>query len=228
MSDNFHADYQDAVTHWAAADMNAPLKELDAAVSMLARGKVTVIDKDLAAPPVGPSDLDAYIVAGSATGAWAGKEKYIAFFDASKTAWKFSAPAEGLTAYVQDEDTDYRYGGSLWAKQAPYIVAAFYPGLLANAALCLRHTAPLAVDFPADLTGSQSKAGTAATAEAVFSVKKNGTEFGTITFAIAGATGSFAAASATSLAAGDVLAVVAPAAADASLADVDFQLKGAR
>lgn len=229
MSDNCHTDYQDAVTAWAAADMNAPLKELDAVLSALFQGGfVSVADKDLTAPPVGPADLATYIVGGSATGAWETHDDEIAVYDDSQTAWKFIAPVEGLTAYVQDENTEYQYSGSTWAKKAPYIVAGFYPGVLADSALCLRHTFPVVVDFPAVLSGSYSKAGAAATAETVFSVKKNGSEFGTITFAISGATGTFAAASATSFAAGDVLTIVAPASADATLADVDFQLKGLR
>lgn len=135
---------------------------------------------------------------------------------------------EGLTAYVQDENREYQYSGSAWVRKAPYIVAGFYPGVVDDSALCLRHVCVFAVDFPAALTGSYSKAGAAATAETIFSIKKNGSEFGTITFAISGTTGTLAAASATSFSAGDLLTIVAPADNDASLADVDFQLKGLR
>jgi hypothetical protein len=70
-------------------------------------------DKDLATPPGSPADGDAYIVAASPTGAWAGKAKYVAFY--MTTEWKFIAPVEGFRAYAQDEDADYEYDGSAWA-----------------------------------------------------------------------------------------------------------------
>src|SRR5687768_13947535 len=47
----------------------------------------------------------------------------------------------------------------------------------------LRYVATHAVTFPAGLTLSKLSAGTAATAQYIFSVKKNGVEFGTITVA---------------------------------------------
>lgn len=57
--------------------------------------------------------------------------------------------------------------------------------------------------FPASLTGSVLKAGTAATAQTVFSCKKNGAEFGTITVAASGTTAIFIVLSATTLSLGD-------------------------
>ena len=64
----------------------------------------------------------------------------------------------------------------------------------------------------------------AATGSSVFNLAKNGTNFGTVTFAASGTTGTFAAASATSFAAGDVLTVTGPATADATLADIALTL----
>lgn len=228
MSDNLHTDYQDGVTTWSAIEMNAPFKELDAVLSALFRGGFVSVIDIAATPAVGPSDLATYLVGAGATGVWATHDDEIAVYDDSQTAWKFITPVEGLTAYVQDENREYQYSGSAWVKKAPYVVAGFYPGVLADSALCVRHVCVFAVDFPVDLAGSYSKAAAAADAETVFSVNKNGSEFGTITFAASGSTGTFAAASATSFAAGDVLTIVAQASADATIADVDFQLKGLR
>ncbi len=76
-------------------------------------GFFIVKDKDLATPPGGPADGDAYIVAGSPTGAWTGQAKSIAFYMSS--AWRFVMPIEGTRAAVQDEDLDYRYDGAAWA-----------------------------------------------------------------------------------------------------------------
>lgn len=72
-----------------------------------------VKDKDLATPPGSPASSDAYIVAGSPTGAWVGWAKSIAFY--MNGAWAFITPIEGTKAYVQDEDITYEYSGSAWA-----------------------------------------------------------------------------------------------------------------
>lgn len=88
----------------------------------------------------------------------------------------------------------------------------------------LRKVYTHAVTFPVGMTLSKASAATAATASTVFSIKKNGVEFATATFAISGTTATFACASATSFAAGDVLTLVAPASPDATLADVAFAL----
>lgn len=71
-----------------------------------------VKDKDLATPPGSPSDGDAYIVAATATGAWAGKEKKIAF--RMSTTWLFITPINGTLAYAQDESARYIYNGTSW------------------------------------------------------------------------------------------------------------------
>lgn len=84
-----------------------------------------VKDKDLATPPGSPAAGDAYIVAASPTGAWAGKAEQIAFYQ-SGTGWRFVVPFEGLRADVADEDSAYRYDGADWV---PAISAA--GGLLA-------------------------------------------------------------------------------------------------
>ena len=70
-----------------------------------------VADKDLATPPPSPANGDAYIIAASPTGAWSGKAKYIAYYNAS---WKFISPNEGLMVWVNDEDKIYVYNGASW------------------------------------------------------------------------------------------------------------------
>jgi hypothetical protein len=74
-----------------------------------------VIDKDLATPPSTPADGDTYIVAASPTGAWAGKAKNIAYYN---QIWRFIAPNEGLTIWVNDEDKLYTYNGTNWVSYA--------------------------------------------------------------------------------------------------------------
>ena len=79
--------------------------------------------------------------------------------------------------------------------------------------------------LPAALAGSQAAALVAAGADAMFTLAKNGTSFGSITFHTTG-TPTLAAASATSFAPGDVLTITAPGTADADLAGILVTLRG--
>jgi hypothetical protein len=92
----------------------------------------------------------------------------------------------------------------------------------------MRFVAVRAFTLPASLTGSQGDAGTAAGASTVFSIKKNGTEFGTATWATSGTDATFAAASSTTFAVGDILSIVAPASVDSTLADISITLNGSQ
>lgn len=76
-----------------------------------------VVDKDLTAPPGSCTDGANYIIASVATGAWAGKETQIATALGTNAAngWRYHVPIEGFTAYVQDENARYLFGGASWA-----------------------------------------------------------------------------------------------------------------
>jgi hypothetical protein len=82
------------------------------------------------------------------------------------------------------------------------------------------------VTFPAGLSGSRGTAGVAATANAIFTVQKNGAAVGMMTFAAAATSATFTMAAATIFDAGDVLTLVAPAAPDATLADLAWTFAG--
>lgn len=92
---------QKHVTH------NEALTALDAIVQL------SVLDKDLTAPPGGESEGDRYIIGGSATGTWSGQDGNIAAYQDG--AYQFYTPKKGWRAYVEDELTDYIYDGSAWA-----------------------------------------------------------------------------------------------------------------
>ena len=92
----------------------------------------------------------------------------------------------------------------------------------------LRYPFPRQVIFPASLTNSQGKAGTAATAQTDFDIQKNAVSVGTMRFAAAGTVATFIMASQTTFAAGDILTVVSPASPDATLANLGFALAGTR
>lgn len=94
------AQAQKHVTH------NEAIRALDAIV------QISVIDRDLAAPPTSPADGERYIVAGAATGAWAGHDGEIAAFQDG--AWMFYTPQEGWLAWVADEDKLLVWSGAAW------------------------------------------------------------------------------------------------------------------
>lgn len=71
-----------------------------------------VISMSLTVPPVSPTKGDRYIVAASATGAWATHDKSIAWYDG--TAWKFDAPAAGWETYNNADAKKYSYSGTTW------------------------------------------------------------------------------------------------------------------
>lgn len=83
-----------------------------------------------------------------------------------------------------------------------------------------------AATIPINATGSIATASVAATGSTVFTIKQNGTQIGTITFAASATTGTFSFSSAVTFAAGDLLEIDAPATADATLANIAITLKG--
>jgi hypothetical protein len=91
---------QKEVTH------NDALVRLDALVDLY------ILDRDLAAPPGSPTDGDAYVVAASPTGAWAGQAGNIAY--RIDGAWRFFVPVKGLAAYVADEQTIIVFTAGGW------------------------------------------------------------------------------------------------------------------
>lgn len=77
-----------------------------------------VLDKDLATPPGSPANGDAYIVAASPTGAWAGKTGQIAYWLTAVNAWSFAVPLNGWLVYVNDENKHYRRESGSWVELA--------------------------------------------------------------------------------------------------------------
>ncbi len=76
-----------------------------------------VADNDLPAPPGSCADGASYIIAATATGDWTGKETHVATAMGANAAsgWTYHVPAEGMTAYIQDENARHLFGGASWA-----------------------------------------------------------------------------------------------------------------
>lgn len=66
------------------------------------------------APPGSPADGDRHLVIATATGAFAGKEGYIAQYDAANARWIFIAPIAGMKVTVDGAPSVYIYTGSAW------------------------------------------------------------------------------------------------------------------
>ena len=97
---------------------NEALFQLDKIVQL------AVIDKDLSTPPGSPTTGDTYIVGGSATGDWLGKENNIASYDGD--GWVFFAPNDGWFCWVDDENELYFYDGG-WSTLGAVVGALYLP-----------------------------------------------------------------------------------------------------
>jgi len=110
----------------------------------------------------------------------------------------------------------------------PYLLSFDAPGAPTASMIVFHHVFTQAVTFVASLTDSYVKAGTAATAQTDFDLKKNGSSIGTVRFAAAGTTASYVSISSSSWVAGDILTLVAPASPDATIEDIWGTLVGVR
>jgi hypothetical protein len=94
------AQAQKHVTH------NEALRLLDAMVQL------SVLDRDLTAPPATPADGDRYIVASGATGLWAGWDLNVTTW--VDGVWMRLVPRPGWLAWIADEATFFVWNGSAW------------------------------------------------------------------------------------------------------------------
>lgn len=116
-----------------------------------------------------------------------------------------------------------------WVSE-PFDVQTFYPGIPTASAKIYRGKLARAVTFAANFAGSYFTASANATGSTVFDIQKNGSSIGSCTIGAGGVTPTFATSggAAQSFAAGDILAIIAPGSADATLADPAITLAGTR
>lgn len=92
---------QKHVTH------NEALLRLDAIVQL------SVADDQLTMPPAAVGDGDRYIVAAGASGAWAGQDGAVAYWQ--ENGWLFVPPQIGWKAYVVARQGDVVFDGGVWS-----------------------------------------------------------------------------------------------------------------
>ena len=90
---------------------NEALRLLDGLVQL------SVLDRDLTAPPGSPADGDRYIVASGATGDWAGWDLNVALW--TDGAWLRLPPRTGWRAWVEDEGLLLVHDGAGWVGTTP-------------------------------------------------------------------------------------------------------------
>lgn len=105
-------------------------------------------------------------------------------------------------------------------------IGVFAAGLMTDGELILAYNATVGFTLPNSYTGSVANSTDVSAGTVAFSVKKNGTSIGSITFTSA-STGVFSGAGATFVA-GDKLTIEAPSPPDATLKNVSISLKGTR
>lgn len=98
----------------------------------------------------------------------------------------------------------------------------------ASGEIVLKFVSPKTMTFFATMVDSFGNATVAATASAVYSICKNGTQFATATFAVAGTAPTFTCATNAVFAAGDILTMVAPSPRDATLSGIGITLTAYR
>lgn len=148
----------------------------------------------------------------------------------AKIAWGYTdwEAAQSSATNGNFQSLDARLEAIEVAAENLFVTGAFVAGRPGDAALMFAILPTTTATYPVNFVGSRAKAGVAATAETVLSIKKNGLQVGTITFAAGGTAGVFVAAGETSIGSGDELTIVNQATADATLADVRFALHGTR
>lgn len=201
------------------------------------------------APPGSPADGDAYIVPPAATGAWSASVDDVAYYSAG---WKFIAPRVGWLAYVDDVDSYYQYGAGSphgWALYVPssgspggsaggqlagtypdptigpirMFLSTFLEGLQIKATQCIL-SYHVGIEMTLPSSGSKASARAASTGTAIFTMKRNGTSIGTITFT-ASATGVVAVTGGPlTFAIDDIIDIFGPASPDATLSDIRVTL----
>jgi len=111
---------------------------------------------------------------------------------------------------------------------APAFVSGSWSGSPGSNQVVERYIFGAPVTFPPGLAGSYGAAGTSATSAASFTIAKNGTAIGTMSFAAGAGAAGFTMASAATFAGGDVLTITAPATPDATLANLAWTLRGSQ
>lgn len=127
-SDRFAPDIVTEALRVLAARSQFGLRYIDLGVG----ADIPVLDRNLTAPPGGESEGDAYIPAATATGAWAGQEGNVAYYNGS--GWDFTTPSDKEYVQVVDESAVIVWLDGAWRDWG---ITANLGGVAADALLAL-------------------------------------------------------------------------------------------
>lgn len=203
---------------WNGQNSNARI------VEALIRGSIS--DRDLAAPPGSCADGAAYLVAGSATGAWVGKSGQLAIAVGANAAsgWLFAAVAkEGFQLWVDDENLRIMYDGAAWVEVAGSGAGSYDFGFAFEATpgasdIVGRVRIARNIIVAANMAGSYGGQDVNPAATFDVDVLDDGVSIGTISVATGGAvTFTTVSGTAKNVAAGSVVTFVAPVTPDTTI-----------
>lgn len=132
-----------------------------------------------------------------------------------------------LRTDVDNNDTDIAtLQSDVAALEDLYYFKSFYQDTLKDSELLYVEKMASSILFQTGLTNSSVYAAIASTGAVSIDIQKNDVSIGTIDFAIGANDATFTFASDQTFAIGDILKLVAPGTADATLADVSISLRG--
>lgn len=223
-----------------AAGLNLALNVIDALL------QVRVISMALSSPPVTNGDGDLYIVKAPGAGAWAGHSNDLARYVGAGDFWQFFEA--GTTSTGPNRQISYLFNGAdgtfyvfddvnspVGWKQVQgggggltteIDIGIFFPGGPPSANQLLgKFVAPVALQFPANFSGSVGHIGTNPTASFAMDVSAAGVSIGTITVSTGGVfTFTTQGGGVKNVSAGEQIEIEGPGSADATAADIAFTL----
>lgn len=103
-----------------------------------------------------PADREAYVVAATATGDFAGQENNVAIWDGqiSIPDWVFISPVVGMIVFDKATRRRFRWDGSAWQPVSVYDMTVAFNSV-SDGQVLFRHVAVRALYFPADFAGSR-------------------------------------------------------------------------
>lgn len=141
-------------------------------------------------------------------------------FDTTTGGAQVIAIAPGARSLIRSEGTDLEL-----VAQNIYDLGFFFGGLPTDGAIVAGFVCVRPIRLLEDLPGLQTKAQVAATAAAIFTIKKNGVSKGTLQFSAASAVADTVTFSAdVDFAIGDLLEIHSPSPQDATLSDIAIAL----
>ena len=233
---------------WAAAQDQPWLPENETKNLIDALMPGVVVSDTLTTPPASPAAGACYIVAATATDAWAGWENKIAAYISG--AWVQITPQEGWVFWVISNSGRSAFTSGAWVariEDAPQDGAAYarmdgawsevsLAGGMYDMEVSLAGTATASqviyrrllgrnAEFAADFGGSVGKIGTNPTATFDLDVQADGVSLGAVSISTVGDfTFTTVGGTLKTVLAGAVIEVIAPAVVDATASDIDMTL----